>query len=52
MVLKFRKLAEGQTGGLQLTRISVSLATCANGCTTANVLPTNKVDAQCDKLAT
>jgi len=26
--------------------------TCAMCCSTANVLQTNKVDAQCDKLAT
>ena len=38
--------------GLKCTRISCRCQTCATSYITANVLQTNKVDAQCDKLAT
>jgi len=35
----------------KINKISCRWQTCATRCITANVLQTNKVDAQCDKLA-
>ena len=48
-----RTMAAGATlkPWFHVTRISCRWQTCATRCITANVLQTNMVDAQCDKLA-